>query len=67
MVLMVGRIHRKTTLAVEGFFINKKKQNIEFNEKSFASLDDTQGFLRPETAWFWLSCNFWDATVSVSD
>ena len=51
---------KKTTLAVEGFFINKQKQTIEFNEKSFASLDDTCGFLRPETAWFWLSCNFWD-------
>lgn len=50
-----------TTLGVEGFFINKQKQRIEFNERSFAALDDTCGFLRPETAWFWLSCNFWDA------
>lgn len=49
-----------TTLSVEGFFINKDMQNIQFNERSFASLDDTCGFLRPETAWFWLSCNFWD-------
>src|SRR5699024_5452659 len=37
-----------------------KNETIHFNEKSFASLDDTCGFLRPETAWFWLSCNFWD-------
>ncbi|OTG89861.1 DUF2804 domain-containing protein [Acinetobacter sp. ANC 3832] len=51
---------KKTTLAVEGFFRNKQNQMIEFNELSFASLDDTCGFLRPETAWFWLSCNFWD-------
>lgn len=50
-----------TTLAVEGFFINKQGQVIQFHERSFASLDDTCGFLRPETAWFWLSCNFWDA------
>ncbi|NHC04945.1 DUF2804 domain-containing protein [Acinetobacter sp. 187] len=49
-----------TTLGVEGFFTNKQKQKIEFNARSFASLDDTCGFLRPETAWFWLSCNFWD-------
>jgi len=51
---------KKTTLAVEGFFINKDKARIDFNEKTLASLDDTCGFLRPETAWFWLSCNFWD-------
>ena len=50
-----------TTLAVEGYFINKRRQLIQFNERSLASLDDTCGFLRPETAWFWLSCNFWDA------
>ena len=49
-----------TTLAVEGFFFNKQGERIEFNERSFAALDDTCGFLRPETAWFWLSCNFWD-------
>ncbi|QIO05128.1 DUF2804 domain-containing protein [Acinetobacter shaoyimingii] len=49
-----------TTLAVEGFFINKQKQKVEFHEKTFAALDDSCGFLRPETAWFWLSCNFWD-------
>ena len=49
-----------TTLGCEGFFINKQGQTIQFNERSFASLDDTCGFLRPETAWFWLFCNFWD-------
>jgi len=42
-------------LAVEGYFINKQNQLIEFNDKTFAALDDTCGFLRPETAWFWLS------------
>ncbi|MDQ9009932.1 DUF2804 domain-containing protein [Acinetobacter gerneri] len=52
---------KKTTLAVEGFFVDKQKNKIDFNEKTLASLDDTCGFLRPETAWFWLSCNFWDA------
>lgn len=49
-----------TTLACEGFFKNKKGQVIQFNDRTFAALDDTCGFLRPETAWFWLSCNFWD-------
>jgi hypothetical protein len=49
-----------TTLACEGHFINKQGQTIQFDQRSFASLDDTCGFLRPETAWFWLSCNFWD-------
>ncbi len=51
---------KQTTLAVEGMFINKQNQVVQFDEKTFASLDDTCGFLRPETAWFWLSCNFWD-------
>lgn len=50
-----------TTLGCEGFFINKQGETIQFNNRSMASLDDTCGFLRPETAWFWLSCNFWDA------
>lgn len=49
-----------TTLGCEGYFVNKTGQAIQFHERSFASLDDTCGFLRPETAWFWLSCNFWD-------
>ena len=49
-----------TTLGCEGFFKNKQSEIIQFNERTFASLDDTCGFLRPETAWFWLSCNFWD-------
>ena len=33
---------------------------IQFNDKTLAALDDTCGFLRPETAWFWLSSSFWD-------
>lgn len=49
-----------TTLGCEGFFKNKRGQMVQFNDRTFASLDDTCGFLRPETAWFWLSCNFWD-------
>ena len=49
-----------TTLAVEGFFLDRNNQQIDFNERSLAVLDDTCGFLRPETAWFWLSCSFWD-------
>lgn len=49
-----------TTLGCEGYFVNKTGQTIQFHERTFASLDDTCGFLRPETAWIWLSCNFWD-------
>lgn len=49
-----------TTLTCEGFFSNKQGQMIQFNDRTFAALDDTCGFLRPETAWFWLSCSFWD-------
>ena len=51
---------KKTTLAVEGFFINLEQQKVEFSAQSLAALDDTCGFLRPETAWFWLSCQFRD-------
>lgn len=51
---------KQTTLAVEGYFISPKQQQIKFNAQSLASLDDTCGFLRPETAWFWLSCQFRD-------
>lgn len=51
---------KQTTLAVEGFFISPDQQRIDFNEQSLAALDDTCGFLRPETAWFWLSCQFRD-------
>ncbi|WP_343681840.1 DUF2804 domain-containing protein [Acinetobacter baylyi] len=50
---------KKTTLGVEGYFTTKQGEMIEFNETSLASLDDTCGFLRPETAWFWLSSSFW--------
>ena len=48
-----------TTLGCEGYFINKKGQTIQFDAKSFAILDDTCGFFKPETTWYWLSCNFW--------
>ncbi|AXY55825.1 DUF2804 domain-containing protein [Acinetobacter chinensis] len=50
-----------TTLTCEGSFVNKQGELIQFSDRTFAALDDTCGFLRPETAWFWLSCNFWDA------
>jgi hypothetical protein len=48
-----------TTLGCEGYFINKQGQMIQFDAKSFASLDDTCGFFQPDTAWYWLSANFW--------
>ncbi|MER8314665.1 DUF2804 family protein, partial [Acinetobacter baumannii] len=40
--------------------ISPDQQRIDFNEQSLAALDDTCGFLRPETAWVWLSCQFRD-------
>ncbi|WP_445117111.1 DUF2804 domain-containing protein [Acinetobacter sp. WZC-1] len=49
-----------TTLAVEGCFMGRQGRRIELNELSFAMLDDSCGFLRPETAWFWLSASFRD-------
>lgn len=49
-----------TTLGCEGFFVNKQGETISFNERSFASLDDTCGFIHAEQSWSWLSCNFWD-------
>lgn len=48
-----------TTLGCEGHFVDKKGKMIQFDAKTFASLDDTCGFFKPETSWFWLSCNFW--------
>jgi hypothetical protein len=51
---------KQTALTVEGFFIDPNQQRVEFNAESLAALDDTCGFLRPETAWFWLSCQFRD-------
>lgn len=38
---------KQTTLAVEGMFMNKQNQLIQFDEKTFASLDDTCGFYVP--------------------
>ena len=48
-----------TTLGCEGYFLDKQSKAIQFNAKTFASLDDTCGFFKAETTWFWLSCNFW--------
>lgn len=48
------------SLAVEGFFVNREQQHISFDAKTLAALDDTCGFLVPESAWHWLSFNFWD-------
>ena len=47
--------HKSMCLAVKGF-VNHQGEQYDFNADSLASLDDTCGFLRPETEWFWLSC-----------
>lgn len=52
---------KQTTLAVQGFFKNLEGRVVDFDLQSMAALDDSCGFLRPETAWFWLSCSFWDS------
>lgn len=50
-----------TTLGCEGFFVNKQGKHITFDARSFASLNDSCGFLSSELTRTWLSCNFWDA------
>lgn len=47
--------HKSMCLPIQGHFMFND-QRIEFDENSLASLDDSCGFLRPETEWFWLSC-----------
>lgn len=51
--------HKQTALSVEGYLMHRG-QCIQFNDSSLAAIDDTCGFLRPETAWFWLSVQFTD-------
>ena len=50
--------HKSMALPVKGY-INFAGEKIEFDEKTLASIDDSCGFLRPETEWFWLSCQTW--------
>ena len=50
---------KHAALGIEGTLFHNKKA-ISLNENTLASLDDTCGFLRPETAWFWLSVQFVD-------
>ena len=47
--------HKSMCLPVQGYF-NFNDEKIEFDQSTHASLDDSCGFLRPETEWFWLSC-----------
>ena len=47
--------HKSMCLPVQGYFM-AEGQKVTFDESSLASLDDSCGFLRPETEWFWLSC-----------
>lgn len=48
------------TLNCEGFFQNKYGKIIQFNDRSFATLDDTCCFSHDKNVFTWLSCNFWD-------
>lgn len=47
--------HKSMALKVSGHFYDAEGSQIFFDDKSLASLDDSCGFLRPETEWFWLS------------
>ncbi|ALH95240.1 DUF2804 family protein [Acinetobacter equi] len=50
------------TLNCEGYFIDKQGELIQFNDKTFAALSDTCGFLSPNETLFTLSSNYWDRT-----
>ena len=54
--------HKSMALPISGRF-NFYGQWHDFDATSMASLDDSCGFLRPETEWFWLSWQGWQ-TVS---
>lgn len=47
--------HKSVALPVKGY-VHFKNQKIEFNQNTLASIDDSCGYLRPDTEWFWLSC-----------
>ena len=47
--------HKSMCLPAKGHFI-VNDEKIEFDYTTQASIDDSCGFLRPETEWFWLSC-----------
>lgn len=59
--------HKSMALPVQGY-VNFKGQKLEFNSQTLASLDDSCGYLRPETEWFWLSCQTWldGKTVAIN-
>lgn len=47
--------HKSMCLPISGQFLFQGK-SVDFDAASLATLDDSCGFLRPETEWFWLSC-----------
>lgn len=50
--------HKSMALPIKGYF-NFEGVKHEFDPHTLASLDDSCGYLRPETEWFWLSCQTW--------
>ncbi|TXJ09935.1 MAG: DUF2804 domain-containing protein [Acinetobacter sp.] len=50
--------HKSMALNLQGHFYAEGQQ-IAFDEHSLVMLDDSCGFLRPETEWFWLSSQNW--------
>lgn len=50
--------HKSVALPVTGY-LNFNNQIIDFDGQTLASIDDSCGYLRPETEWFWLSCQAW--------
>ena len=59
--------HKSMALPVQGY-VNFQGEKLEFNSQTLASLDDSCGYLRPETEWFWLSCQTWleGKTVAIN-
>lgn len=48
------------TLNCEGYFIDKNGTFTQFNDRTFATLSDTCGFMHQGEAWFKFSSNYWD-------
>lgn len=50
--------HKSMALPVSGYFADRGQQ-VQLNERSLVTLDDSLGYMRPQTEWFWLSWQGW--------
>ena len=58
---MAGHIRKKNHFGSRRLFISPDQQQIEFNAYSLLLHSMIPVVFYPETAWFWLSCQFRDA------